>query len=88
MDSLATKGELRGAHCDVSLPSCVYHTAFPLDNKELQVVTALGGSLWKARCEELGRRQAAPCSLDRIEMTLQIPKGWGRAAAQLLVEAA
>ena len=48
MDSLATNGELSGAHCDVSLPLCVYCAAFPLDNKELQVVTALGSSLWKA----------------------------------------
>lgn len=48
MDSLATNGELSGAHCRVSLPFCMYRAAFPLDNEELQVVTALGSSLWKA----------------------------------------
>lgn len=29
MDSLATNGELSGAHRDVSLPLCVYRAAFP-----------------------------------------------------------
>lgn len=88
MASLAAKGKLSGAHCDVSLPACVYCAAFPLDNKELQVVTALGGSLRKARREDLSRRQAALCLLHRIEMTPQMPNGWGRAAPQLLVKVA
>lgn len=59
MGSLATKGDLSRAHCYVSLLLCAYRTAFSLDNKELQAVTALGGSLWKAWCEELGRTRAA-----------------------------
>lgn len=41
-DSLATKGELSRAHCDLSMLSRAYHAAFTLDNKELQAVTALG----------------------------------------------
>lgn len=61
MSSLATKGELSRAHCHVSLPLCAYHTAFPLDNKKPQAVTALGSSLGKALPEELGRRKAALC---------------------------
>lgn len=69
MDLLATEGELSRARCDVSMLSCVCHTAFTLGNEELQAVTALGGSLWKSQHEELGRRQTAPCLLYRIEMT-------------------
>lgn len=87
-DSVATKGELSRAYCDVSLPLCVYRTAFPLANKELQVDTGLGGSLRKPWHEDLSRRQAALYLFHRTEMTQRMPKGWGREAPQLLGKAA